>query len=431
MRVQGSRNYRSQAFRVMRMAAIGSLLASARAADAQTAVDPRMERDTVGARSRPGYEPVPIRFGTLTFAPVLAIDTTVTDNLYARSDVKVHDAGLVVHPAAVVTTQGPHHTLSLQADAQLSRWADHRTENTNAYGLSGDGRVDLAAHTSLGAELSQARLVEPRGTTGDTLFGAKPITYDRTIAGLTLAQDFGLTRVQLGARYQRFAYQNRTLDGSTIDLSGRDYEMTSASARVLRGLSPGVAGYIDLALSHSRYPHPLADGVDRNSNGTTALAGLAFGLNRLLQGEVGLGYIAQQFHDARFPAIHALAYNAALAWSPTRLTTVHVRAARSFQRSPIAGIAGIREDTFALAAEHELLRNVILRPALSYTRSAFRGGERRDTYVTAQFGTTWLVNTHWQVDLNLAHALGRNNVPTSRAREYDTNRAALSLRYRF
>ncbi|MFX5945251.1 outer membrane beta-barrel protein, partial [Acinetobacter baumannii] len=85
-----------------------------------------------------------------------------------------------------------------------------------------DGRVDLAAHTSLGAELSQARLVEPRGTTGDTLFGAKPITYDRTIAGLTLAQDFGLTRVQLGARYQRFAYQNRTLDGSTIDLSGRD-----------------------------------------------------------------------------------------------------------------------------------------------------------------------------------------------------------------
>ncbi|MFX8934018.1 outer membrane beta-barrel protein, partial [Acinetobacter baumannii] len=81
------------------------------------------------------------------------------------------------------------------------------------------------------------------------------------------------------------------------------------------------------------------------------------------------------------------------------LTTVHVRAARSFQRSPIAGIAGIREDTFALAAEHELLRNVILRPALSYTRSAFRGGERRDTYVTAQFGTTWLVNTHWQVDL--------------------------------
>lgn len=426
----GCRQYREHGLKVVRIAAIGGLLATTETAHPQMTVDTRMERDTVGARSRPGYEPIPIRFGTLEVSPVLQVDTTVTDNLYARSDVKVHDTGIALRPAVTITTQGTHHQLAVTANAQANRWARHHAENTEAYGVSADGSVDLAQGTRLIAQGSQERLIEARGTTGDTLFGSRPISYDRTVADLALEQDFGVTKLRLGGRYERFAYQNRMVDGSVVDLSPRNFEQVSGSLRVLQGLSPGVAGFVDLGLAHGRYPVTLPNGFDRTSNTAAGMVGVAFGLNRLLQGEAGVGYLDQRFHDARFPAIRGLAYKMALAWSPTPLTTLHLRGSSSLQRSPIVSIAGVREDTFNLAADHELLRNVILRPSLTVTRAAFRGGERRDTYMTAQFGATWLVDTHWQVDLSVSHALGRNNVLTTRNREYDTNRAMLSVRYR-
>ncbi len=427
MRLRGVRGHCSCA---IRMVAIGGMLASTEAAHAQNAVEARAARDTVNARSRPGYEPPPIRFGPLEVAPVLQVDATVTDNLYARSDVKVRDVGIALRPGIVLASRGPNHELAVRADARLERYASHRSEDTQSFDASANGRLNLARRTVLLAEASQAHLIEARGTTGDTLFGTKPIGFDRTIGAIALEQDVGTVRFHLGGRYQRFVYQDRQLDGATIDLSPRDYEVTSGNARVAKGISPGLAGFIDLSLSHSRYTREQPGGVDRNSNGTTVLAGVAFGGNRLVQGEIGLGYIGQKFHDGRFPAIRALAFNGALAWSPTGLTTVRLRAARTFQRSPIVGIAGVREDTFSIAADHELLRNFILRPAITFTRAAFRGGEQRDTFGTAQFATTWLVDTHWQVDFTLLHGLRRNNVPTAQMREYDNNRAMISVRYR-
>ena len=139
MRLRGVRGHCSCA---IRRVAIGGMRASAETANAQNAVEARAARDTVNARSRPGYEPPPIRFGPLEVAPVLQVDATVTDNLYARSDVKVRDVGIALRPGIVLASRGPNPELAVRADARLERYASHRSEDTQSFDASANGRLN-------------------------------------------------------------------------------------------------------------------------------------------------------------------------------------------------------------------------------------------------------------------------------------------------
>lgn len=395
----------------------------------QTTVDTRMERDTVNARSRPGYESAGIALGSFRLQPSVDVQALATDNLYARSDVKVSDISISVRPAASLQSQWRRHALSLTADAAIDRHPAHGTENVARYGVGADGRIDVSATTRLSADVSFARRVEGRGTTGDTLFGAKPIAYHQLSAGLSLEQDFFRTKISVQGQYDRYRYSDRKLGGVTIDLSPRNYDAVSGELRVAQGLTPGIAAYTSLSFNHARYPVQTS-GVSRNSKGYTALGGLAFGLNRLLQGEIGVGYLRQTFDNPLFPNISGLNYHAQLRWNPTRLTTVNFSAGKSVQRSPLLNIAGIEQQTFALSADHELLRNLNLRPSITYTISKYRGSPRRDHYASAQFAAVWLLNDRVQVDALVGHVLGRNSDPTQRAREFDQNRVTLGVTYK-
>ncbi|KUR70396.1 hypothetical protein AQZ52_16325 [Novosphingobium fuchskuhlense] len=409
------------------------LIAPMAQAQAQAVVDPRMERDTVGARSRPEVETSGARMGALLVSPSFGIETDATDNVYARSDVKRGDVALALQPALAVRSQWVRHALGLSAEGAVKRYAKRKTENIETYAVKLDGRLDIGADTRLTGDIGGARRIEARGTSGDTLFGAAPIAYTVLTGGAEIEQTFARARLTLGGRYERYRYQDRELGGAVIDLSQRDFEALSGSLRAALGIGPGVSAFASLALNRNRYLAPPI-GPSRNSHGFTALAGLSFGLNRLLQGEVGAGWVQQDFAAPVFPRISGLAYSAQLKWSPTRLTTVRLSGGRSFQRSPIAGIAGIQQHEAMLSAEHELLRTLILRPSLRYVVADFQvpsgAQHRQERYFTGAFGATWRLNQHVEITADYAHSLGRNSGAVEPGRSYDRNRATVSVRWR-
>lgn len=402
-------------------------------ARAQTTVDPRMERDTVGARSRPEVETSGARVGALLISPSFGIEADATDNLFARGDVKRGDVALAILPALAVRSQWSHHALGISAEGSVKRYARRKTENIETYAVKLDGRLDISGDTRISGDVSAARRIEARGTTGDTLFGAAPIAFTVVTGGGEIEQTFNRARITLGGRYERYRYQNRVLDGTVIDLSPRDYEALSGSLRAAIGIGPGVAGFVSFAYNRNRYPAPPV-GPSRNSHGFTALTGVAFGLNRLLQGEIGVGWVRQDFSAPIFPRISGLAYNVQLRWSPTRLTTLRLSGGRTFQRSPIIGIAGIQQHEVMLSAEHELLRTLILRPALRYVVADFQvpqgAAKRQERFFTGAFGVNWRLTQHFEIAGDYTHSLGRNSGAVDPGRAYDRNRVALSLRWR-
>ncbi|MFM9937215.1 MAG: outer membrane beta-barrel protein [Novosphingobium sp.] len=431
-RQQGARPHLAQLGSGSLCALLG-LIAPIAPARAQTTVDPRMERDTVTARARPDRESTGIAIGSFKIAPSFGIEADATDNLYARGDVRRSDAALALQPAITVQSQWSRHALSLSADAAIKRYAKRTAENTEIFAVKLDGRLDLASDTRLSADASAARKVEQRGTSGDTLFGAAPIAFTMLSGGAQIEQGFAQARITLAGRYDRYRYADRALSGAVIDLSPRDFEALSASLHTAIGIGAGVAAFASVAVNRNRYTAAPV-GPNRDSHGFTALGGLAFGLNRLLQGEVGIGYVRQDFTEAVFPRISGIAYNLQLRWSPTRLTTVTAAAARTFQRSPIAGVAGIQQHDVSLSAEHELLRTLILRPSVRYTVADFQvaaaATPHRERYLTAVFGVSWQLSPHLELSGSLAHSLGRNSGSANPARAFDRNRVAVSLRWR-
>ncbi|KPF78831.1 outer membrane beta-barrel protein [Novosphingobium sp. AAP93] len=403
-------------------------------AHAQTTVDPRMERDTVGARSRPEVETAGARVGALLISPSFGIEADATDNIYARSDTKRGDVALAILPALAVRSQWSRHALGLSAEGTVKRYARRTTENIETYAVKLDGRLDLSGDTRLSGDIGTARRIEPRGTTGDTLFGAAPIAFTQLSGGGEIEQTFARARLTIAGRYERFLYEDRELGGTLIDLSQRDYEALTGSFRAAIGVGPGVATFASLAYNRNRYLTTPAGQPSRDSHGFTLLTGVAFGLNRLLQGELGVGWVRQDFNAPVFPRISGLAYNAQLRWSPTRLTTVRLSGGRTFQRSPIIGVAGIQQHEVTLSAEHELLRTLILRPSLRYLVADFQvptgAAKRQERYFTGAFGATWRLTQHLEVAADYAHSLGRNSGAVDPGRAYDRNRATISIRWR-
>lgn len=410
------------------------LIAPLADASAQTTVDPRMERDTVGARSRPEVETAGARIGALLISPSFGIEADATDNIYARSDTRRGDVALAILPALAVRSQWSRHALGLSAEGTVKRYARRTTENIETYAVKLDGRLDISGDTRLSGDIGSARRIEPRGTTGDTLFGAAPIAFTQLSGGGELEQTFARARLTLAGRYERFRYEDRELGGTLIDLSQRDYEALTGSFRAAIGVGPGVAAFASLAYNRNRYLTTPAGLPSRDSHGFTLLTGVAFGLNRLLQGELGVGWVRQDFNAPVFPRISGLAYNAQLRWSPTRLTTMRLSGGRTFQRSPIIGVAGIQQHEVTLSAEHELLRTLILRPSLRYLVADFQvptgAAKRQERYFTGAFGATWRLTQHLEVAADYAHSLGRNSGAVDPGRAYDRNRATISIRWR-
>jgi hypothetical protein len=397
---------------------------------AQVAPAITLDYDTVTTRARPGYDPVGVQVGAFRMFPSLTSTLAYNDNIYAVRQPRVDDASLSLKPHVEVRSQWQRNMLNLTMDAAFNRYLHQHTENTGTYAGTVNGLFAMGGDTRLYGLATVARRIESRGSTGDTLFGAKPIAYRELSGSLNLDRDFGPTLVGLGADYSSYRYENRTLGGATIDLRNRNYQTVSGDVKVTRAIGPGVGVFGDFALNSSRYTDD-ATNVSRSSHGYSVIGGVSFGLSRLLQGEIGAGYQRQTFDDPLFPQISGLDYRARLRWSPTRLLTVNADATRTIQRSPLIGVAGVRQQDFTLSADYELRRNMLVHPSFGYLIADFKGIGRTDHYLNGSMKLTWLLSDRFVATAEAARGRARPSTGGAGGRQYDQNRVSIGLTARF
>jgi len=388
--------------------------------------------ETVENRVRPGAEGTGYHLGGVELRPLLALGTIATDDLYARRDPRPADVGVTLAPALTLRHAGAGHDLALNLDALFERHPAHPAENTHRYAAAATARIEPAAQTRLSLEAGMARAIEPRGTTGDTLLTVRPIAFHHVSTAATAEQGLGpVTRLAFDLRFDRFHYLARQDGARTIALAARDYEVVAGGLRVTQAVSPRVGLFASLRANRTRYPHETPGEPVRGSNGVVALTGLAFGTGDVIEGDLAIGYLRQRFDSPRYPLIAGLAYAGNLHWHVTPLTTLSIEAGKTIQRSPIIGVAGIVEQQVVIGAAHEVLRSLVLRPRASYTVDRYRGGNRVDRFASAALAATWHAAPHLAVEASAAHALGRTSAIIAKPREYDQNRATLTLKYVF
>ncbi|MFT4055668.1 MAG: outer membrane beta-barrel protein [Novosphingobium sp.] len=381
---------------------------------------------SVQQRARQELDPIPMRFGS--FEVLASAETRVVydDNIYAARVDTAGDALTTVAGSLAAHSAWNRHAISLNADAALVRGLSQTNENTATYDARLGGRLDFGTQTRVSAHADYSRAYEARGSIGDTTLRGPRIAYNALELGLKAEHTAGRLIFDAQAQLDSYRYIPYRADGVQIARGDRDYRTWKLGASAGYAIASGIAAFAEGSVNQARYPDDTG-AFDRSSSGWSLRGGLGFGVTRLIRGRAAIGYQDQRYNDPAFPRIKGLDFSAGLEWSPTRLATWTLEARRSLQRSPLVGVAGIRQSRYGTRLDYEVRRDLILWGRLDRTVSEYAGTGRRQNDLAGSLGTDWLLGR--KLRLTAQAGLQRTRSNGMDGREFDRKRMSVSVRY--
>lgn len=360
-------------------------------------------------RPHEGYEALGVREGAFTLWPKLTASGEYNNNIFATQDDTVADGIFHTTPEIDLTSNWSRHSLQAHARGVLNQYAQNSDQNTNDYSLGADGKLDVLRSASIFGGVDVSRYTEPRtsaGSEGEPF----PVQFHQTTAYLSGARTFNRLKVSGRVDWRKYNYLNRT---GNFPQDDRDRDVYVATARADYAVSPDTAVFVEVDGNDRNYDlssSPIVNGVptfpdfvNRDAKGGQVLVGANFELAALVRGEVGVGYMKQDYKDKAFSDYSGLGARGQVEWFPTQLTTVTVTGSRSVEDASIVGASSYISTNGALQVDYELLRNVILSGNASYGHDAYRGIDRTDKRYGIGASASYLMNRNVGVSLAYNH----------------------------
>ena len=390
-------------------------------------IDSPADDDSVIGRSRPEYDAQGVPLGAFRVYPVLNASASYDDNVLRTNASPQSDSFVEIVSQLSLRSQWSRHYLGLSAAVMRYQYSKLSSEDRNEWQVVGDGRLDVVTGVGFSAAVQHTSTFELR-TSRDQVGAAQPTPYQRSDVSLTFSYDpyrFGL---QVVAEFERYHYDSTKLSpsfgGGLLNNDDRDRNVYSIHATAQYELSPGYAAFIRPTYEERIYDLQTGRASGRDSRGYKIDAGVNLLLSRLISGEAYGGYISQDLQGSSFADLSAIDYGAALSWYPSELVTVHLNASRTPNATTLAGASLSDERYLEVGIDHELLRNVIVQGALSYTDTQFEGNPRHDQDFTAQVGVRYFLNPYLTVNARITHTVRDS---TDIERRYSDNAISISV----
>lgn len=369
-------------------------LAGAQAIGAGTSIviDPALDRDDVaGARIEPALRPRPVLVGPVFAQPSVSLVGGYDGNVFNRPDGR-GDAFAMVMPSLQLRANLPRHAFAVSAAGTMRRFARYRTENSEEFAVSANGRLDFGARNAIRASGGFSHLIEPRSSAGSVPDAAEPVSYNRLEAQLGAGLAFGAFRLAPTVQYERLDYDPVSLtDGGKADQSFRNTRKLRGEARLDYDLSGLVSVFSSASYEDLVSTSAPAD-ERRDARSYAVVAGFRGALTPLLSGEVRVGY---QWRDYALPAyrdFQGVTFRADLQWYVTPLVTLRAQASRTFRNSGDRKVGAILTDAFVLSAYYDPLRNVRLSATAALERGDFGEAGTRTWRKSARVQAQYSVN---------------------------------------
>lgn len=419
-------------------AALSSGAAAQQTAQERRDVRARREADEaargVAERWRPDYQPIGGRLGAFFLYPTLTLTAAATDNARASDRDRRGDAYFEAQAAARLQSNWSVHALSV--DARLSRSVHARlsSEDATQYGAAVAGRLDASRDLEARLLLSADRLVEARSSYASPAGARAPVPYDVVRAAAGATRGFG--RLEVAADLSAASARYRTVasrSGERLFQGYRDVDTAAADASAALELSPGRALLLRVAADRRRYALRASDprqpgGLDRDSTGGRAEAGVKLSLAGLLHGQLRAGYLVRRYDDPRLRDASGASFGADLLWSAGRATSLRVAAERRVDEAGSTDVAGNRVTELAGTLDHEARRNLILTAHLRRARISPLGAVPPSSELTARAGALWLASRRVSLRAAATHA---ERTSPAEARRFRENRVTAGLALSF
>ncbi len=266
-------------------------------------------------------------------------------------------------------------------DEQASR-ADGAGNLIGRYDVTRDTAIDVTAHFNLDSQRPGAPAISS-GVPNVTVLN-RPIIFS---AGGSLGGTEKFNRLELSLRgsFDRAIFGDAYYsDGSTLLLSGTDFNDYGVTGRVAYEVTPDIKPFAETTYDiriHDAQFDPY--GYERDSDGLAARGGAKIKFSELLTGEAAGGYAERDYQDPRLPKLRGPTIDATLAYTPSALTTATLRAATTLYETTVTGAAGVYTRTYTAQLSHDLFRNFTLTGLGSYYTNDYQGGQLFERGYTA------------------------------------------------
>ena len=306
--------------------------------------------------------------------------------------------GAYVAPNIAAKSDFSRHALNFRVGAHHSEYSDDVEARTNLFGEA-DSRIDIHRDLVLTSgvrgglfEDSQGVLSAPLGAVEPVsdlitpLGAAEPVTYSTLDLWSKIHKVFNQLAVSADVGYHAADYDDVPMvGGGTLDQDFRNGHGYEAGGRAAYLFSPGYSLFVG-----AHYNERIYDTGENDSTGWRALSGVEFEITRLLRGEVGAGYMMQDFESGAEAS--DFSYHAALIWNPTMLMTVRVDGDRIVGESSLAGSPGTIATSLRAGVDYEVLRSLIIAPFVGVAFEDFISSSVDAQSVYAGIRANYLVN---------------------------------------
>ncbi|MBK5264077.1 MAG: outer membrane beta-barrel protein, partial [Alphaproteobacteria bacterium] len=269
----------------------------------------------VSERSRPDYEAVPIKAGSLEIMPQLVTKLDLDDNIYALNAPRVGDGILHIRPRLSIGRPSPDLAWSIAGEYEGTRYFQNGSENTDDYAVQGSARYTIRRNTILDLRLLQSRNSEERTSPDSPAAIVRPNRFDRSEAYGELAHSFNRLRLRGTLDYERRNYiDNHDNAGNEIDQDFRDRSTLTGSMIAEYAFSPSFALFTAASSNTRDYRARTGLLPARDSSGYELALGANFELGRLMRGSLRLGYLEQDYKDPLFNDVGGLLVRGELAY---------------------------------------------------------------------------------------------------------------------
>ncbi|MCP1335354.1 outer membrane beta-barrel protein [Futiania mangrovi] len=404
------------------------LLAAATLAGPACAADPFGLWQTE-VRPRGAETPAPMRLGPVDVAPDLRVGLAHDSNVYAQGAGARSDWRTTVEPQVRLALQtGPH---ALEFAVRL-RDVRHRREGRldhtdGVFAGTATLAADAATALTVMGEAGRRHLLPGAPDAADAAAEAAPVGW--VAAGVAVARRMG--RVQAGAGGGVEVVEHRDvarIGGGLTEQDFRDRTEWRVNVFASYDVSPDMTAFAEV--EGDRREHGAADpgGVQHDSRALGMVAGMRVEVAEILAAEVRGGWLTRQFEDTALDDVSGLDAGLAVRWRATPLTALAVEIDRDVLESGLPGGAAIVRTRARLGLDHELLRTLMVRPAVAYRRDAHAGLARTDEVYAAGVKLDYLVNRSLAAGLSVSHGRRESTAP---GRDHDRTVAEVQGRVRF
>lgn len=346
---------------------------------AETAPD----QDSAGGhdekRVSESYQPKGVDLGLFLLLPKLENELTYNSNVYAtRSNVK-SDFIATVRPELALRSRFAQHDLSFRMMAEKYVYRTYKNDNHQDFQTDVNGRYDVQPGTELTLFSQYFSRHEDRSSP-DEAGGVKPTPTQGFITRLGGKQEMGKLTLSGDITAQRLMFDRvATSSGTTVLNDDRDRWEVEGKLRGAYELFPGYAAVTQVSANTRRYDDAFdRNGFERSSHGYRVEGGVGVDISQLLRGDFLVGYLSQNYRDARLKDPSGVSVRATFNWTPDKLLIVVPALERSVSETTRSGSSSQVRTTGSVLVRYEAARNILLSGFLSAAYSENSGQKPTD-----------------------------------------------------